>query len=177
MLAFPFSPTLSRSLRLCLWHCMPRGTSTRAANLLPILASCCIHPTQVNLSLLLPPAQFYLLFLLAGRVSKLPNFFFCFWGFFHFSSFCLLLLTRWRLSTYYLVKGVRLQLEIVMAKRETAAATTTTAAASEKWKKWKSPMRKNAKKYLLVGYPATPLPCTHVTPPPPCHPACLLRKQ
>lgn len=76
---FTCFPSLSASLCLCLWHCMPRGTSTRAANLLPILASCCTHPTQVNLSLLLP-AQFHLLFLLAGRVSKLPNFF-AFFGF------------------------------------------------------------------------------------------------
>lgn len=121
-----------------------------------------------------PPCPIPFVVLAGWSCKQIAQFFLLFSGFFHFSSFCLLLLTRWRLSTYYLVKGVRLQLEIVMAKRETAAATTTTKAASEKWKKWKNPMRKNAKKYLLVGYPAPRYPAPMF---PPYHPACLLRKQ
>lgn len=64
---------------------------------------------------------------------------------------------RRRLSTYYLVKGVRrLQFEIVMAKRETALATTSEKGSGEEKRrkggmgkvksgKWKNPMRKNAK--------------------------------
>lgn len=78
-----------------------------------------------------------------GRVSKLPNFFLGFLLLFPFFSFsasacstcrCRLphAAARRRLSTYYLVKGVRrLQFEIVMAKRETAAATTSEQTGGE----------------------------------------------
>lgn len=132
------------------------------------------HPTQAELSFLSRCCRCCC----CWSCKQIAQFFFwvffcCFLSFLFSASACSTCrcrlphaAARRRLSTYYLVKGVRrLQFEIVMAKRETALATTRRRRGegrgewkSEKWKVEK-PNEKEREKYLLCSLVGFPVPC------------------